>query len=105
MIEIFERLAAANIELLPVGEISTHFVFGRDGFVCLVERRGDGFGGMGSPGLLSDRGMAFLVWRGGAGYFVNKAGEMAASAEQVSGLRAFSADLSFALTGLRAGEG
>lgn len=43
MLEIFERLAAAGIDLLPA-EITTHFLFVRGGFVSLVERRDKGFG-------------------------------------------------------------
>jgi len=59
----FERLAAAEIQLLPVPEVTTHFVFEREGCVVLVERRGEGFGSIGSPGLLTAGGFAALVTR------------------------------------------
>jgi hypothetical protein len=32
MTEKFQKLVDANIELLPLPEISSHFVFHRDGF-------------------------------------------------------------------------
>jgi hypothetical protein len=97
MLEVLERLSAAGIELLPALEITTHFIFQRDGFVALVERRGDGFGGIGSAGLLVDAGLAPLVWRGGEAYFVARGFERAATAEEVQALRKFSADLAHAL--------
>lgn len=98
MIEKLERLVAAGIELIPAVEVTTHFIFQRDGFVALVERRGDGFGGVGSSGLLTERGgLAPLVWRGEHAFFVSRDFEQAASPEDVRKLRAFSSDLQAAL--------
>jgi hypothetical protein len=97
MTEILERLAAANIQLLPLTELPKHFVFGRDGFIALVERRGDGFGPIGSAGILLEQGYAALVHRGGKAYFVCKGFEQPAEAEQVERLRLFSSDLRVAL--------
>ncbi len=100
LLEKLEKLAAAGIELIPAAQISTHFIFQRDGFVALVERRGDGFGGVGSSGLLTENGgLAPLVWRGGAAFFVGKGFEQPATAEQVTQLRAFAADLADAIEG------
>jgi len=97
MTEKLERLVAAGIQLLPVVEIPTHFVFERDGFVALVERKGDGFGGIGSAGRLTEKGIAPLVMRGNDAFFVAKGFEQVASAEDVDGIRRFQADLKFAL--------
>jgi hypothetical protein len=91
--EVFEKLVAADIQLLPAAEITTHFVLERDGFVCLVERRGDGFGKAGTPGLLVEAGLAQLVWRGDTAYFVAKSWQRAASAEEIEAFRNFSATL------------
>ena len=91
------RLASANIELLPTTEMRTHFVFERGGFVCLVERRGEGFGSIGAPGLMTERGFAPLVWRDGSPYFQSKGFEQRAEPEQVEALRGFSRDLKAAL--------
>ena len=87
------RLAAAGIELIPAMEISTHFVFERGGFVALVERREAGFGNLGTPGILTERGMAHLIWRGESAHFVTRGWERPAEAEEVAALRKFAEDL------------
>jgi len=97
MIDKLERLAAAGIQLLPTDQIGTHFVFERDGFVALVERSPDGFGGIGAPGMLTSAGIAMLVWRGERGVFVAKDFEQEASTDQIQSLRRFDADLKAAL--------
>ncbi len=97
MLEILERMAAAGINLLPLPDISTHFVFERDGFVSLVARDGDGFGATGSAGLLVPQGFAALVWRGGSPFFVGRGVDLAATPDQVASLRAFVRDLESAL--------
>jgi hypothetical protein len=91
--EIFELLVEHGIQILPLAEISTHFVFERGGFIALVERRGEGFGKVGAPGLLMEQGMAQLVWRGEAAFFVAKGWERVAETDEVTALRAFGADL------------
>ena len=100
MTEILERLVAAGIQLLPLGEITTHFVFERAGFVCLVERNGDGgFGGMGAPGLLTRSGFAALVLRASGFRFVGRGFDEAATEEKVRECRSFAKDLETALRG------
>jgi hypothetical protein len=91
-----ERVAAAGIQLLPAG-LASHFVFERNGFVCLVERTGEGFGHIGAPGLMTEKGFAALVWRGAGGWFVGKGFEHPATAVQVDEIRAFDAALRAAL--------
>jgi hypothetical protein len=95
--EKFERLVAAGIQLMPLTGITTHFVFQRDGFAVLVERKGDAVGQIGSAGLLCEKGLAVLVWRGNDPYFVTKGFEQLAAPGQVDGLRRFAADLEQAL--------
>ncbi len=97
MTEKLERLVTAGIQLLPTFEIANHFVFERDGFGALVERRDDGFGGIGSAGLLTEKGIAPLVLRGADSYFVAKGFEQKASAEEIEQVRRFQADLKHAL--------
>lgn len=94
----FAKLVEANIQLLPLPDITTHFVFERDGFVALVERVKDDFGGIGSAGLLSEKGVAPLVWRGESAFFIAKDFEQPATDDQVRRLRAFQADLVAALS-------
>ena len=99
---MIERLAAAGFQLLPAFQIPTHYVLERDGFVALVERGPDGdFGAAGAPGLLGESGLAYLVWRGEAAVFVSKGSEVAATPEQIEGLRRFDRDLRAALGGGR----
>ena len=93
MEKILHCLAAAGIELIPAMEISTHFVFERGGYVALVERLETGFGNLGTPGILTERGMAQLLWRGESAHFVTRGWERPAEAEEVSALRKFSEDL------------
>jgi hypothetical protein len=98
MQEILERLVAANIQLMPLEQIERHWVFTRDGFISLVERtRDNGFGHIGSPGLLTEKGMAVLVARGEGHSFIAKGIEIPASSEQVAALRRFAVDLAAAL--------
>jgi hypothetical protein len=76
LIAKLEKIAAAGIQLLPTPEVPSHFVFERGGCVVLVERRGGGFGAVGSPGLLVEQGgFAALVERSGQSWFVWKGGE------------------------------
>jgi len=91
-----QRLAAAAITLLPV-DIETHFMFERDGFIALVERRGNDFGNVGAAGLLTSTGLAPLVWRNDRPVFVNRGTSLDAAPEQVESLRRFQSDLEAAL--------
>lgn len=94
MIEVLERLAAAGFEPLPMSGMERHVVLVRDEFAALVERTPSGFGGLGATGLVTERGLAMLVWRGDEAWFVLKGFEQQATPEQVEGLRRFSSDLS-----------
>lgn len=92
-----EKVAAAGIRILPTPELPRHFVFERAGYAVLVERRDDGFGGIGSPGALSGRGFEALVDRGGALFFVWKGGERPAAPEEAESARSLLRDLRQAL--------
>lgn len=97
MTEKLARLAAAGIQLLPAWDITSHYVFERDGFVAMVARIEDGFGEIGSPGLLTEKGFAALVWRRGKPYFLAKDFVQPATEGQIAKLREFAADLRAAL--------
>jgi hypothetical protein len=98
MTQKFQKLVDANIELLPVPEITTHFVFHREGFAALVERVRDNFGRVGTAGLLTEKGLALLQWRGDDAFFVLKDFDQPATNIEVERLRAFQRDLEAALT-------
>jgi hypothetical protein len=98
LLEQLERIAAAGIQLLPTPELPHHFVFERAGCVVLVERRTDGFGGIGSPGALTGRGFEALVERAAGPAFVFKGDERAATANEAEAARSLLRDLRQALT-------
>jgi hypothetical protein len=93
----FEKLVAAGIQIVPA-EITSHFILERDGFVSFVERRENAFGNIGTPGLMTERGFAALIWRGDQAVFVGKGFELPATPEQVQKIRAFATDLANALS-------
>lgn len=97
MMEKLERLAAAHIQILPAPGVGNHFFLERDGFVALVQRTAEGFGQAGSAGLLTEKGFAVLVWRGGAPFFVARGFEQPAESVQVEALRQFDSDVRAAL--------
>jgi len=96
--EILQKLVDHRIQLLPAAELTTHFVFERDGFIALAERRNNGFGNVGAPGLLCHQGMAQLIWRGDQAFFVTKGFERQASPEEIEKLRSFGQDLKISLS-------
>ncbi len=98
MEEILQKLVDHRIQLLPAAELTTHFVFERDGFIALAERRNNGFGNVGAPGLLCQQGMAQLIWRGDQAFFVTKGFERQASPEEIEKLRSFGQDLKISLS-------
>jgi hypothetical protein len=97
VIEIFEKLVAAGIQIIPA-EINSHFILERDGFVSFVERRENAFGNIGTPGLMTEQGFAALIWRGDQAFFVGKGFERPASPDEVQKIRAFTSDLANALS-------
>ena len=93
--EIAARLARSHIQL--AADAKAHGLFTRDSCIALVERTGDRFGSIGSTGLMTPSGLAYLVWRDGHALLVGKGGETAAEPEQVEAIRKFSEDLKAAL--------
>jgi len=91
-----QRLVSAGIQLVPA-EAPGYVIFERDGFISLVAKHGDGFGSVGSPALVTENGLAMLVWRGESAFFVAKGHEQPATPEQVDALRRFAGDLETAL--------
>jgi hypothetical protein len=85
-------LAASGIQL--VAETAGHCLFTRDNCIALVERRE---GTIGSTGILTEQGLAYLVWRDGQAFFKSKSAEIPAGEEQIRAVRQFSQDLAAAL--------
>jgi len=92
-----EKLAAAGIQIIAAG-VTSHYILESDGFVAFVERKGDDFGNIGAPGLMTEKGFAALVWRGGRAFFVARGFEQAATDDQVQKIRAYADELERALS-------
>ncbi|MCL4850078.1 MAG: hypothetical protein KJZ78_01700 [Bryobacteraceae bacterium] len=95
-----ERLAELHFELVPMPELTTHYVIARGAFVSMVDRREDGsFGSSGNPGKIGERGLALFVRRGERAVFASKGHEEEASQEEAEAARVFAAELKQALSG------
>ncbi len=94
--EIAERLTHRKIQLLA--EAARHYLFGRDACIALVERTNAGFGSIGSTGMMTDNGLAYLVWREKRAFLVGKGRETPAGPAELEAIERFSQDLKAALT-------
>jgi len=88
-------LGSTGIQLLT--ETRAYAIFARDNLIALVERTAEGFGSIGSTGILTERGLAYLIWRDGQAFLAGKGFEEPAAEEQVAAVRRFSEDLKAAL--------
>ena len=88
-------LGSTGIQLLT--ETRSYSMFARDNLIALVERTAEGYGSIGSTGILTDRGLAYLIWRDGQPFLSGKGFEQPATEEQVAAVRRFSEDLKAAL--------
>jgi hypothetical protein len=98
LVQKIETLARLGIQASSLEGLDRHVVFWRDGYAALVERRENGFGKVGTAGLVTAQGLAMLVWRGEQPFFVARGFEEPATAEQVEGARRLNADLAQALS-------
>ena len=89
------ELGSTGIQLLT--ETRSYGMFARDNLIALVERTAEGYGSIGSTGILTDRGLAYLIWRDGQPFLSGKGFEQPATEEQVAAVRRFSEDLKAAL--------
>ena len=88
------RLDDLNIRLMVQGPAVS--IYAREN--CIAAVGAGGSGGQGSTGMMTEQGLAYLVWREGRPYLAGKGSETPATAEQVEAIRKFSQDLSDALT-------
>jgi hypothetical protein len=88
------RLEDLNIRLMVEGPAVSIYV--RDN--CIAAVGGTGAGNQGSTGMMTDQGLAYLVWREGQPFLAAKGSETPATPEQVETIRKFSEDLNTALS-------
>ena len=96
---VLARLAALEIEVAVLPGSARHAVVARGAFGALIERSAESLGKPGAAGLITEKGLAMLVWRDGGPFFVARGFERPVSTEEVEALRRFSADLTSALAG------
>jgi len=89
------RLDASNITLMA--EAKAYTIFVRDNCIALVHRNGAAFSSIGSSGIMTENGLAYLVWREDRPVLVGKGIELPADDARVAGIRQFSLDLKAAL--------
>ena len=88
------RLDELNIRLMVAGPAVS--LYARDN--CSAAVGGiNGRVSQGSTGMMTEQGLAYLVWRDGLPYLAAKGGEIPATPEQVETIGKFSADLKSAL--------
>jgi hypothetical protein len=87
------RLEDLNIRLTVEGPAVSIYVRG-DCIAAVGRTQGRN---QGSTGMMTDQGLAYLVWRDGRPYLAAKGGETPATPEQVETIRRFSEDLTTAL--------
>jgi hypothetical protein len=98
LLERLQRLAQAGIEIVPAPGLERYLLLGKDGYFALAERLPDGFGSLGSPGIITPHGFAPLICGDTGCTFVCKSYRQEASPEQVAGARAFFTQLKQALS-------
>jgi hypothetical protein len=84
------RLEDFGIRLMAEGPAGSIYLRGE----CIALARGT----QGSTGMMTEHGLAFLVWRDGRAMLVAKGVEVPATEEQVEAVRKFSEDLKSALS-------
>ena len=95
--DIAARLAELHIELMA--EAKAYCVFAREGCMALAQRsEAGGFSSVGSSGILTDHGLAYLLWKDGRPVFAAHGGhESPADEAGVRTVQQFSRDLKAAL--------
>jgi hypothetical protein len=89
--ETLARLAESGIQ--PAGETKGYVLLTRGACVAMAKLSVSGPPDLGSSGIMTDRGLVYLVERGGQAFLSGKGGEVPAAKEQVETLRTFSKDL------------
>jgi hypothetical protein len=94
------RLEAVGIRLIASWEDTHHFAFERGGYLALVALEPGRPARVGGAGLLTEKGLAPLIWKGDKPFFVAREFEQMAGDGEIESLRLFQRDLADALAGL-----
>jgi hypothetical protein len=95
--EIPARLQQLQIQVMV--DAAAFCVLAREECIVVAPREPNGeFGSLGSTGLMTENGLAYLVWRDGSPWLVTHgAREVPATPEQVEKIQRFSGDLKTAI--------
>jgi hypothetical protein len=88
------RLEEFGISKMAEGPVVTLYVRGE----CIAAAGGPNGTNQGGTGLMTEHGLAYLVWRDGVALLASKGGEVPAIPEQVEAIRKFTEDLKTALS-------
>ena len=95
--EIAERLADLNIQL--AAQARDYCLFVRGKCLALAQSAGETFTSIGASGIMTENGIAYLVWREGSPVLAAHGGhEQPPTPEELETVRRFSEDLKSALS-------
>jgi hypothetical protein len=89
--EIAAGLAACEIQL--AAQAQGYCMFVRGNCLALVRTDGERFTSMGSSGMMTEKGLAYLVWVEGKAMLTSHGSQVEAGADQVDAIRKLSEDL------------
>ena len=89
--EIAERLAACDIQI--AAQANDYCMFARGECLALVKMAEGRFTSIGSSGILTEKGLAYLVWVDGRAMLSSHGLQVEAAPGQVDAIRNFSEDL------------
>jgi hypothetical protein len=89
--EIAARLAACDIAM--AAQAKDYSMFVRGNCVALVQTADQRFTSIGSSGVMTENGLAYLMWVDGKAMLASHGNQVEADAEQVEAIRKFSEDL------------
>ncbi len=94
--EIAARLADLNIQL--AAQARDYCLFVRGNCLALAQSAGESFTSIGASGMMTENGIAYLVWREGHPVLAAHGGhEQPATQEELETVRRFSEDLKLTL--------
>jgi hypothetical protein len=89
--EIAARLEARGIQM--AAQAQDYCMLVRETCVAMVQCAGDRFTSIGSTGMMTEKGLAYLVWHDGAAMLSAHGSQIPADTAQVAAIRKFSEDL------------
>ena len=89
--EIAARLESCEIQM--AAQAKDYCMFVRGNCVALVQSADGRFTSIGSSGLMTEKGLAYLIWDDGQPWLSSHGNRIGAEPEQVEAIRQFSEDL------------